>query len=97
MNNKDLKSIEFEGFVYYLLQVAMLSFGREPINLSGQPPVESIKRMIKFFRESFEERGESTEIFDSPETGTTGGNSELVKALNEKLEADPSYKLPNGF
>lgn len=75
----------------------MLSFGREPINLSGQPPLESVKRLMRFFRESFEERGESTELFDSPEIGGAGVNADLVKTLNQKLEENPDYKLPIGF
>ncbi len=63
ISQSDLKSTDFEGFVFYLLQVAMLVFSRNPINLSARPPAELIKRLLRFFEESFEERGESTTLF----------------------------------
>lgn len=68
----------------------MISFGREPINLSGHPPLESIKWMMWFFQESFEERGESIELFDFPEIGAVG-NSDLVKTLNNRLADNPDF------
>lgn len=63
----------------------MLAFGWDPINLSGYPPLEFIKWLFWFFKESFEERGENTELFDNPEI-TVGNNTDLVKTLNRKLE-----------
>jgi hypothetical protein len=92
----DIKSLDFEGFVHFFLQLCMLSLNRNPINLSGEPPLQTLIYMYNLFKKSFDERGESTALFDNPDM-TSIGNQELVKVLNNKLTVDPEYPLPGGF
>ena len=42
-NESNLRQLEFEGFVHYLLQLSMFIFSRKPIDLRMRPPIESLQ------------------------------------------------------
>jgi uncharacterized membrane protein YdfJ with MMPL/SSD domain len=70
------------------MQMSYFCFTREPRNLSHLPPVETVRALIKHFEDATRSRGNSTVLFEDPDA-TSVADSQLIKALNEKLRLDP--------
>jgi hypothetical protein len=52
-----------EGFVQFYLQMSMLIHSRPPRELTGLPPVESLKGMTKLFEHGCKAKGETATLF----------------------------------
>jgi hypothetical protein len=78
------------------MQLAYFCFTRDPHNLSHLPPSETVKALIKVFEDATRSRGNSTVLYDDPDA-TSAADSQLIKALNEKLSKDPNYPVPEGY
>ena len=90
------KSISSKHFPHLFLQVAMFVFGRDPINLSQKPPIESLKAFIKLFEKSAFQRGESTKLYENPDH-TIIADNEMIRELNKILKKNPNHPMPEGF
>jgi hypothetical protein len=95
-DRREGKALTFEAFKSYFLQIAMFIFGREPINLSQKPPIESVMALLKLFEKSFLKRGENIKLFEDPDHSIIADNA-VTKELNKMLKKDPSMKMPDGF
>jgi len=60
------------------------------------PPVESVRALVNHFEIATRSRGHSTVLYDDPDA-TGIGDKELIKALNKKLQEDPSYQITEGY
>ena len=95
-DKREGKALTFEAFNSYFLQIAMFAFGREPINLSQKPPIESVKALLKLFEKSALQRGESITLFENPDH-TILADNDIIKELNKILKKNPNHPLPDGF
>ena len=95
-DKREGKSLTFEAFNSYFLQVAMLVFSREPINLSQKPPIESIMALLKLFEKSALQRRESIKLFENPDH-TIIADDRIIKELNKILKKNPDAPMPDGF
>lgn len=95
-DKREGKSLTFEAFNSYFLQIAMFAFGREPINLSQKPPIESVRALLKLFEKSTLQRGESTRLFENPDH-TILADNDMLKELNKILRKNPDHPMPDGF
>ena len=55
-----------------------------------------MKALIKQFEDATRARGNSTVLYDDPDA-TSASDSQLIKALNDKLSKDPHYPIPEGY
>lgn len=95
--DEKLKSLDFEGFQIFLLNLATLTYSKNPPgDLRHLPPSFALDALIKHFREEEKNKGGSTILFDDPEA-TIITDSEVLKEFNKKLEEDPEYVLPEGY
>ena len=95
--DEKLKSLDFDGFLIFLLNLAYWVYSKDPPgDLRHLPPNFSLEGMIQHFREVEKNRGVSTILFDDPEA-TIVADSEVLKEFNRKLEEDPEYVLPEGY
>ena len=95
-DKRENKALTFEAFNSYFLQIAMFVFGREPINLSQKPPVESAKALMKLFEKSAVKRGESIRLFENPEY-TIIADNDVLNELNKLLKKNPNVNMPDGY
>ena len=95
-DKREGKSLTFEAFNLYFLQVAMLVFSREPINLSQKLPIESVMALLKLFEKSALQRGESIKLFENPDH-TILADDGIIKRLNKLLKKNPDAPMPDGF
>ena len=95
-DKREGKSLTFEAFNSYFLQVAMFVFSREPINLSQKPPIESVMALLKLFEKSALQRGESIKLFENPDH-TIIADDGIIKELNKMLKKNPDAPMPDGF
>jgi hypothetical protein len=58
--------------------------------------VETVNGLIKTFENATRARGNSTVLYEDPDA-TSASDAKLIKALNDKLKADPQYPIPEGF
>jgi len=95
--DENLKSLDFEGFQIFLVNLCYLVYSKDPPeDLRHLPPNFPLERMLKHFREEEKNKGVSTILFDDPEA-TIVTDSEVLKEFNRKLEEDPDYVLPEGY
>jgi hypothetical protein len=90
----DLLHLDFQGYVAFMIQFALNGYSRAPQDLRHFPPVESLKALVKRFEKATRDKGQSTLLYDNPENHD---DSEVVKAVNEKLQTDPNYPVPEGY
>jgi len=95
-DKREGKTLTFDAFNSFFLQVAMFSFGREPINLSQKPPIDSVKALLKLFEKSALQRGESIKLFENPDH-TIIADNDVIKELNRVLKKNPDHPMPEGF
>ena len=95
--DEKLKSLDYEGFQIFLLNLAYLVYSKDPPeDLRHLPPNFALERILKHFREEEKNKGGSTILFDDPEA-TIVADSEVLKEFNRQLEQDPEYVLPEGY
>ena len=46
----DLAPFDYDGFVEYFFQIAYFIYTKPPFDMSFQPPVETLKALIKQFQ-----------------------------------------------
>ena len=90
------KTISSKHFPQLFLQVAMFVFGRDPINLSQKPPIESLKAFLELFEKSAVQRGESIKLYDNPDH-TIIADNDIINELNKILKKNPTHPMPEGF
>lgn len=95
-DKREGKSLTFEAFNSYFLQIAMFVFSKEPINLSQKPPIESVMALLKLFEKSAIKNGESITLFENPDH-TILADNEVIKEINKLLRKDPNIPMPDGF
>lgn len=95
-NSSDLAMLDYNQFLQFIPQLAFLCFSRPPIDKSSLPSVESLRALVTQFEEATRDRGRSTALYEDPDQSGFA-DRELVAALDKKLQADPSYPVPEGF
>ena len=65
----ETNSLDYNGYLYLIPQVAFLSFSRPPKDLSFMPLVESLLAMISIFRASTKAKGHSLMLYEEPDIG----------------------------
>ena len=66
------------------------------VDVAELPPVESIKALKAQFEKATKARGNTTILYEDPDS-TSIGDPVLLKALNKKLQENPEYPVPEGF
>ena len=92
----DLTMLEYNQWIQFIPQLAFVCFQRPPKDVSHMPPVECLKELLSTFEQATRERGKSTVIYEDPDH-TSFGDNELVNLLEQKINQDPSYPIPEGF
>ncbi|CDW79816.1 UNKNOWN [Stylonychia lemnae] len=88
-----LSVLEFEGFVEFMLQLAvhLYSFNAQ---LS---PQQYFQQLFDYLKLIANKKGSSNaKLFDDPNQIQIG-DSKLIQELNKRLQKDPNYQLPDGF
>ncbi len=78
------------------MQLAFFCFTRPPKDLSTLPPIETVRALVAHFEVATRSRGLNPVLYEDPDA-TGLGDRQLVKALNDKLQSDPGYPIPEGF
>lgn len=95
-SRSDLQALDYTGYQQFIIQLAFFCFTKPPKDLSHMPPVECIRALVNQFEQATRERGNSTVLYDDPDSSGMG-DSQLIKALNDKLLEDPNYPIPEGY
>ena len=96
MRKNETKSLNYDGFIQFILQVAHVLYTRDPHDMSHLPPVEHIKELIKRFRSAAKGRGESTALYQDPDI-TVVTDKDVLRELNFRILENPHYPLPDGY
>jgi hypothetical protein len=91
----DSNVLDFEGFVQFYIQAAILSFSRPPKDISHLPPVESVIGLMRYFELGSRGLGENMNIFRDQEA--KGDDTDLIQELNRRLEINPNTIVPEGY
>ena len=95
-NSSDLSMLDYHQFLQFIPQLALFVFARPPIDKSNFPPVESLDALLIQFEQATRDRGKSTALYEDPDQ-VGMQDRELIKALDKKINDDPSYPVPEGF
>jgi hypothetical protein len=96
MKKSELHSLNYEGFVQFILQVSHLLYTRPPNDLTHLPPVEHVRELLKRFRGAAKSRGESTLLYEDPDI-TFITDKDVLRELNYQIVQNPNYPLPDGY
>lgn len=96
MRKSELHSLNYEGFVQFILQVSHLLYTRPPNDLSHLPPAEHMRELLKRFRSAAKSRGESTLLYEDPDI-TFVTDKDVLRELNYQIIENPNYPLPEGY
>lgn len=91
----DNTTVDYEGYLGVIIQVALYIFSKPPKDLSVYPPAVSVRALFDLFRTASSERGVSIKFYDEPDPGA--GDKDIVKKLNQVLAKDPNTLLPEGY
>lgn len=91
----DNTTVDYEGYLGVIIQVALYIFSKPPKDLSVYPPAVSVRALFDLFRSASSERGVSIKFYDEPDPGA--GDKDIVKKLNQVLIKDPNAPLPEGY
>lgn len=98
MHSKDYKAMEYEGFVKFLFQLAVLAFSRPPIDMMHLPYVEQLNMLCKYLYNAAKDRGEHRHMFeDVTVDALTEDERDKLRELNDKINDEPMMALPSGF
>ena len=89
--------LDYNQFLAFIPQVAFLSFSRPPIDKSSLPIVENLRALVDRFEEAMRKSGKNTTLYEDPDQTGAFADKELIKAIEHKLQEDPSYPVPEGF
>jgi hypothetical protein len=67
-----------------------------PNDHSAFPALKHLELMIEKMKKEASLKGQNTIIYDDPDAISIS-DSDLLIALNKKLEKDPEYPVPEGF
>lgn len=95
LQNALMTAIDFEGFVEFLMQIAVHLYSFE----SAMTPVEYLKKLFETFTKSNSNLGKLFIPGNAEEGQLHSGvvDNKLLAELNRRLSQDPSYALPDGF
>ena len=97
-NKAETNSLDYNGYLALIPQIAFFSFSRPPKDLSFLPLVESLYNLIAVFREATKAKSQSIMLYEDPDLATLPQSElQLIKALNDKLKNDSNYPIPEGF
>jgi hypothetical protein len=91
-----MTSIDFEGFVEFLMQLAVHLYSYD----SAMTPVEYLKKLFDTFAQTKGNNlGRLFQPSNEEEGSLTSGiaDNKLLAELNKRLAQDPSYQLPEGY
>ena len=63
---------------------------------SNNIPAQILEKLFLFLRNVSDAKGESTVLFDEPDTAYFN-ETEVIREFNRKLEEDPGFILPEGY
>jgi hypothetical protein len=95
-DRKELQEFDYDGFLIWLLNVAVFIYSKPPKILSHMPVHYALEELLKVFKEADKAQGLSTILYDDPET-TIMAESDVLKELNQRLRNNPDYVLPEVF
>eukprot|EP00347_Sterkiella_histriomuscorum_P016192 403354133 len=88
-----LSVLEFEGFVEFVLQLAVHLFSFD----AQMSPAEYLQRLFDHFKTISQKIGSNNaKLFEDPSQYNIGDQKMLIE-LNKRIQKDPSYPLPDGF
>ena len=82
----DLINLDFEGFKFFIVQLAYLILSRPPKDMNHFPLVIKMRELVSMFKDT------KKNDFDPDHE-----NDEKVKEINKQLEIDPTYPIPPGY
>lgn len=95
LQNALMTAIDFEGFVEFLMQIAVHLYSFD----SAMTPVEYLGKLFETFTKSSSNIGKLFLPGNAEEGQLHSGvvDNKLLAELNRRLSYDPSYQLPEGF
>ena len=60
------------------------------------PPVDSLHALLAQFEQATRDRGKSTTLYEDPDQQGMQ-DKELLQAIEDKINKDPNYPVPEGF
>ena len=94
-----MTSLDFEGFVEFLMQLAYLLYHFD----SALPPSDYLNRLFEHFKAAALKSGSNlSKLFQAvnAEDGLLLSgvmDNQLIAELNKRLAIDPDYKIPDGY
>ncbi|KRX07542.1 Armadillo-type fold [Pseudocohnilembus persalinus] len=93
----DIYSLDLESFPAFLIQLAYLSFSREPRDFRGQHMGVIIQAFFNLAVQAMIRRNENPAIIQEPEILNIRGDPEVIRSYNEKLRIDPQIPIPDSY
>ena len=95
-DESSIAMLDYNQFLIFIPQLALFCFSRPPVDKSQFPPVQSLLALVERLEQATRERGKSTVIYEDLDVSAFA-DRELLHALDEKVNKDPSYPIPEGF
>ena len=92
-NKNEPNSLDYEGFLKFVPQMAALIYSRKPNDLRFAPAGVWMQMFFKALETATRKRGDiaSLSVFDENEAGK---ENELTAMLNAQLKSDPDKAIP---
>ena len=59
-----LLNLDFQGYIDFLVQMALIVYNRPPCDLSGLPAIECLKAMVRRFEQATREKGLNALLYE---------------------------------
>ena len=93
-----LTTVTYEEFLEAIIQTAILVFSKPKKGVSQLPFVETVKELMKTFKEADVVNGENILLYTDPNAAALlAADKELIKELNKRIEKSPDEPLPEGY
>ena len=97
LHESNVLSLNYPGFIEFLVQAAIHIFSKDPVyNSTKKSPADYTKLLFNYFRQAAKLKGENIVLYENPEA-TTLGDPEVIQELTEYVTSNPSYPLPEGY
>lgn len=77
-------------------QLAYFIYSKPPLDFSFTGPKEQLMKLIQHFEKATRSRGQSTLLYEDPDT-TTIGDQDLLREMNRRVKENPDFILPEGY
>ena len=96
-NQKNLKFLDYDGFIKFLTNMALLIHTREPVNMPELSYALMFQSLLDMLDKSRRMRGEEQPNFGPKNSAKYLQEKDMIDLMNFRLQQDPEFVLPPVF